>query len=223
MIYKPSFLTSMRAAGNILRIIVIASLILALLYASSVFLVNFFLASGRGRAIMNDALRGYGLREFSARRIHLSLGGTLTLEDFALSRTFGFSNGTVLSASKISVHVKPVSLFGRQPLDVYAVSDIEAHGRRAHVEVVLLADTLRKLLIVQRGVVDKALVFMGQVDMAGKIPNYNLTVNGDRATWEKLMEMATGNNTVRTNLRSKICLLISGNSDCLVIENKPLK
>jgi hypothetical protein len=302
MIHKPSIKSLLRAAGNLLQIIAIAALMLVLVYATIVSAINLFLGSGRGQVMMNNALRGYALREFSARRIHLDLWGTLTVDDFALSRTFGFVSGTALRAGKVSVHVKPSAFFGKQarvssilveglqvsapypsltdmlacpmpyshlagpailfladtvhivgalnimdaigkrelaslknldftatnvsaekPFDVKVEADIEAHGKWVRMQASAMADAVHQRLSVQRGSIDKMLSFMGNVDMSGKIPHYDLTVEGERATWEKLMEMATGNNTVRTSLRSNICLLITGNPDCLTVENKPQK
>ena len=288
----------LKALKNVLQIAAIAGVLVALLYAAMIFSVNLFLNSGRGRVMMNDALRGYGLREFSARRMHLSPRFTLTVEDLELSRAFGFANGTELKARNVLVHVKPSAFFGRharissvlieglqltvsypaltgmlacpmpytnlsgpailfladsvhivgalnimdelgkrelaafknidfsatnvstqKPFDVKMEADIEAHGTWVRMQASAMADAVAHRLTVQRGSIDKMLAFMGSVDMAGKLPNYNLTVNGDRATWEKLMELA-GNRTVRTNLRSKICLLITGNADCLTVENR---
>jgi hypothetical protein len=295
---KPSAVSLLKALKNVLQIVVIAGLLVASLYMAMIFSINLFLNSGRGRVMMNDALRGYGLREFSARRMHVSPRWTLTIDDLALSRAFGFTNGTELRARKVLVQVKPSAFFGRRarissvlieglhltvsfpaltgmlacpmpytklsgpailfladsvhivgalnimdemgkrelaafknldlsatnvsaekPFDVEMEADIEAHGTWVRMQASAMADAVARRLTVQRGSVDKMLAFMGSVDMAGRIPNYNLTVNGDRATWEKLMELA-GNRTVRTNLRSTICLLISGNADCLTVENK---
>lgn len=296
---KPSLRSLLRAAKNILQIAAITVLLLAALYVIVIFSINLFLGSGRGRVIMNNALRGYSLREFSARRIYINLNSSLIIEGFELSRAFGFANGTALKAAKVVVHVKPAAFFGKQarissvlieglqltvsypeltdmlacpmpytklsgpailllsdsvhivgalnimdamgkrelaafknidfsavnvspekPFDVKMEADIEAHGKWVRMQASAMADAVSHRLTVQRGSIDKMLAFMGDVDMSGKIPNYNLTVNGDRATWERLMELATGNNSVRTSLRSKICLLITGNPDCVTVENK---
>jgi hypothetical protein len=219
MIRKPALHSLLRAVKNLLQILVITGLMLVCVYLGAILSINLFLGSGRGRVVINDALRGYALREFSARRIYLSPALTLTIDDFALSRALGFANGTAMKATKVSVRVKPIAFLGHQsPIKIDA--DLEAHGQRIHMETLVLADGARRQVAVKSCVIDKRLFITGDVDMSGKIPNYNLTINGDRATWERLMELATGNNAVRTNLRSKVCLLITGNPDSMTVENK---
>jgi hypothetical protein len=192
--HKPSARSALRALKNVFQVIAIAALMLALAYLAAVFALNIFLNSGRGKKIMNNASRGYGLHEFFARRIHLNLYGTLTVEDFALSKTFGFTSGTALKASKISAHVKPEIFWGRQA----RISSIIAEGLQLTLPGPALAEIKNMRLAATNVSTEKP--FDVQVDAAleshGRQVSVKAVVSVDKPSQRLIVQHGALDNTL---------------------------